>query len=545
MPSLLETFFLYANTAKFLKPIQITNRLTRKFQRKKISHISFTVTRQTFDTPHFLKKKTCFRLPDEFVFMEESGKLSEIGWRGEERSLLWRYHQHYFDWLICEDHEHLEHIQSRIIENWMKENQVGCGPAWDPYPSSLRIVNWIKYVLFSGELDEKALQSLAAQSEHLYNNIEWHLLANHLFVNAKALYFAGLFFEGEMADKWLRAGEKILMQQLQEQILSDGGHFERTPMYHALILEDCLDLLEVIRLFQPSGAKLLKERLHQKSAKMLAWLDNMTHRDGDIAFFNDACCDVAPQLSALKRYAEKIGVSDDSTGQKIIDDFNFMEASGFLRVRKPQYDVFLDYGEIVSNYQPGHSHAGMLSLEMAVEDQRLFVNSGISCYGTSAERLEQRSTRSHNTITLAEHNSAEIWSGFRVARRPNLVQKKFSRQSSRVSFAHDGYKRIDAKAIHERQVVFESRRLIIRDQMDSQKFQPIARYHIHPAWQIEKVEGGILCQCDSKKVLVHTNASDVWLEDTQYHPKFGQSLPNKCLCLHLPDGDLSVIIELF
>lgn len=544
MPSVLETFFLYVNTAKFLKPIQITNRITRKFKRKKLSHIPFDVKHQRFDTPYFLRKKKCLSLPDEFVFLGESGRLSQIGWCGEERSLLWRYHQHYFDWLICEEHEHLEPIQSDIIEDWMKENQLGSAPSWDPYPSSLRIVNWIKYALFDCKLDEKALQSLAMQSEHLFNNIEWHLLANHLFANAKALYFAGLFFEGKTAKKWLRTGEQILIEQLQEQILSDGGHFERSPMYHALILEDCLDLLEMIRLFQPSGAELLKEQLCAKSARMLAWLEHMTHRDGDVAFFNDACFDVAPQLNALKNYAAKIGVSADFTGQKIIDDFQFMEASGFLHVQMPLYDVFIDYGEIAPNYQPGHSHAGMLSLELAIGEQRLFVNSGISCYGTSAERFEQRSTKSHNTITLAEHNSAEIWSGFRVARRPKLVEEKFSLQSRSVSFAHDGYQRIDVNAIHKRQVVFESRQVVIRDQMSSQKFQPVARYHIHPAWQIEKVDDGILCRCNSKKILVRTNASEFWLEDTKYHPKFGESLPNKCLCLHLPNGNLSLYVDL-
>ena len=65
--------------------------------------------------------------------------------------------------------------------------------------------------------------SLLTQARWLNQNLEWHLLGNHILANAKALIFAGLYFEGKEADKLLKKGLKILLKELDEQILNDGG----------------------------------------------------------------------------------------------------------------------------------------------------------------------------------------------------------------------------------------------------------------------------------------------------------------------------------
>ena len=83
------------------------------------------------------------------------------------------------------------------------------------------------------------------QVRFLRKRLEIHLLGNHLFANAKALVFAGLYFTGNEADEWLGKGLAILEREVPEQVLRDGGHFERSPMHHGIILEDLLDLLNV------------------------------------------------------------------------------------------------------------------------------------------------------------------------------------------------------------------------------------------------------------------------------------------------------------
>ena len=139
----------------------------------------------------------------------------------------------------------------------MAENPPGQGNGWEPYPTSLRIVNWIKWALSPPEprggfepgglpvragvgvlqgleghettprqiLPPDCLHSLAVQARWLRRRLEYHLLGNHLFANAKALVFAGAFFvgpegaAGAMAREpaqWLALGQRLLRRELAE-----------------------------------------------------------------------------------------------------------------------------------------------------------------------------------------------------------------------------------------------------------------------------------------------------------------------------------------
>ena len=77
----------------------------------------------------------------------------------------------------------------------------------------------------------------------LEKNDERHILANHYFENLKALLFAGCFFIGKDADRWRERALVEIPKQLREQTLQDGGHYERSPQYHALMLENYLDII--------------------------------------------------------------------------------------------------------------------------------------------------------------------------------------------------------------------------------------------------------------------------------------------------------------
>ena len=93
---------------------------------------------------------------------------------------------HYFDylrddWRTCE-------TRARLIDSWITGNPIGREDAWEPFPVSLRIVNWIEYFLspvMRPEIRETWLRSLNQQALWLEKNIEYHLLANHFFKNLK------------------------------------------------------------------------------------------------------------------------------------------------------------------------------------------------------------------------------------------------------------------------------------------------------------------------------------------------------------------------
>ena len=154
-----------------------------------------------------------------------------------------------------------------------------------------------------------ALHSLAVQTRWLAQRLERHLLGNHLFANAKALVFAGLFFEGDEADAWLAAGLAIIAAQLPEQVLPDGGHFERSTMYHAICVEDLLDLINAGKAWAGMVPAAVLDDWQDAVRRMLQWLQGMSHPDGQIGFFNDAALGIAAEPAALRAYAGRVGMA--------------------------------------------------------------------------------------------------------------------------------------------------------------------------------------------------------------------------------------------
>ncbi len=55
------------------------------------------------------------------------------------------YNLHYFDWINARDSS--DDIAARWIMRWIAENPAPGGNGWEPYPLSLRIVNWIKWLV--------------------------------------------------------------------------------------------------------------------------------------------------------------------------------------------------------------------------------------------------------------------------------------------------------------------------------------------------------------------------------------------------------------
>src|SRR5438270_568337 len=76
---------------------------------------------------------------------------------------LWLYNLHYFDDLRAEGATDRLPWQRDLIARWIVENPPAAGNGWEPYPASLRIVNWIAWALAGNDLGAAALQSLAVQ----------------------------------------------------------------------------------------------------------------------------------------------------------------------------------------------------------------------------------------------------------------------------------------------------------------------------------------------------------------------------------------------
>ena len=117
-------------------------------------------------------------------------------WNRADWPKLWLYNLHYFDDLVADGAEGRADWHRALISRWIAENLPAAGNGWEPYPISLRLVNWCKWLLAGNEPVEGMLDSMAVQARYLSKRLERHLLGNHLWANLKALIFVGTFFEG-------------------------------------------------------------------------------------------------------------------------------------------------------------------------------------------------------------------------------------------------------------------------------------------------------------------------------------------------------------
>lgn len=547
---LLNKAGLYWHTLRHLRPVQFYGRIWFRFARPQPDLQQAPALRErtcVFQAP--ARRLASMTGPRKFLFLNEPGELDEIGWDGPEREKLWRYNQHYFDDLNAMDSVARKTWHLALIEDWIAHNRPGQGNGWEPYPLSLRVVNWVKWALSGGELSLVALHSLAVQARWLKKRLEIHLLGNHLFSNAKALLFAGLFFEGTEADGWRKTAMEILAREIPEQLLPDGGQFELSTMYHALAFEDALDIVNVVACYDRTApvedCKRIRTWLVPRLQAMRRWLRVMSHPDGDIGLFNDAATGIAPTVAELEAYFARCVPDAPALSLKAVEE---LADSGYVRLCHGAAVALLDVARVGPDYLPGHAHADTLSFELSVGAQRVLVNSGSSCYGTSAERLRQRGTAAHNTVMLDGEDSSEVWGGFRVARRAYplglRIRKVAAATATEVTCAHNGYTRLPGKPLHHRIWRMDDEGLTVTDRIEGSHQSAEARFHFHPAVQLEttqsRAESGTVTLPDGTALTWQLEQGQARLESSSWHPRFGEVLPNICLVVRLVNSASSL-----
>ncbi len=518
-------------TVKYLKLKQIIWRVFSFFPRLVIQVSNYPDEAKSNFEIKFIARSGFTNDFKKFTFLNETHDLTEIGWDNALVSKLWRYNLHYFDFLLDNNESSTQiHQKTFLIENWINSNTFGKGTGWESYPTSVRIINWIKWNSVTGSLSERAKLSLWNQVRWLAARPEYHLLGNHLFINAKALLFASAFFQQNEYSKIYRKGFLILKSELDEQFLADGAHFELSPMYHSLAMEDLLDLVCISTKLPLSFSAL---GIKEKYFLGMKWLQSMIYKGNELAHFNDCANGIAPTFKDLENYGNRLNLHVKQNDEQIC--YHYVQ-SGFIVFKEALTHLIADIGKVGPDYLPGHSHADTLSFELSIKGERVIVNSGTSVYGNSQERLRQRGTIAHTTVQIDGYDSSEVWSGFRVARRAkplniNINYNYLLKNSIKFNASHDGYERLKNKPKHTRFWSFEEKVWNIEDEITGYKNLITARYYLHPDIVINKSNQGFVIKKDNMHLaeILFTNVDCIEIFDTTYHDQFGVSKPNKCI----------------
>jgi len=526
----MKYFFLYFNTLKHLKFKQFFYKIYYALVQKKPSKLKLNKIPQiTLSNKWTIFNLNNRRISADYIanFLNYKKKLNlPCDWNDQSDSKLWTYNLHYFeDFTSIALHENKE-FYSNYLDLWIKQNPACIGIGWEPYPTSLRISNILKAGLSGFHLKDNHIKSLYIQSKFLFKNLEKHLLCNHYFVNLKALLFSAIIFN---KTEWLVFVSDEILKELDEQILSDGEHFELSPMYHALILVDLLDIYNLCLSYSMNELNELEKKINCLIPKMLRFLDLMTHGDGGLSFFNDSVDGISPSTKKINEYASLLGfITNDKNLNKV--ELNNL-ASGYIVAINDQNKLIFDSAKIGPNYNPGHAHADTLSFELSIRKERVFVNSGISHYENDSARLKQRGTMLHNTVQINNNNSTEVWSSFRVAKRAdiNFRSCKLNDEIAYICGEHNGYKKFLRGTNHNRKLIFKQNELTIKDYLDGVFQDATARFYFHPYLKVFIKDNTINIEGQKFKLLGNLSNHKYRLIESYFYPEFGKAIGNSCL----------------
>jgi len=402
--------------------------------------------------------------------------------------------------------------------------------AWNSYAVATRIGWWVRFYALLGPekraswggLERAFLESLWQQAAHLRRHLEYDLRANHLLRDAVGLAWAGRFFAGDEAAEWLSTATELAREQITEQVLPDGGHFERSPMYHVTVMEDIL-ALAVLAEDAEVAAKL--REAWTRMADFLRWV---RHPDGQIALLNDAALNGAPAPGDALAHGAALRLpaqGDALRGGRVFRD------TGLAVWHSPIWTCVFDTGPLGPDYQLGHGHADSLSIEASFKGRRLIVDPGTWGYDDDERRRYDRSTAAHNTVCIAGEDSSEVWSIFRVGRRARAIPPESEEATNRLSVrsaSHTGYERLPGEPNHTRTMIAGENTLVIQDGIEARKALPVSGgFLLAPDWGAEAAPQGWRLSGSGLRVAVQVASPKplhLGIETAAYHPEFGKEV---------------------
>jgi Heparinase II/III-like protein/Heparinase II/III N-terminus len=389
-------FALYLHALRVARERQLRGRALRPFRRRSFPKAPRSGSWAPIDAD--LWRTKAFAAADDVAgdgivrLLGKDVRFPPSAWDLPGEPRLRRFHLHYGEDVLGWARRGELAAARSGIESWIAGNPPRHGDPWHPYPLSTRIGNWVAALSLAPELaTEGVIDSLARQLAHLERNVEDDVLGNHVVRNARGLVLAGRALGRRAA---VDQGLALLERELPEQILPDGGHYERSPVYHLVVLRDLLEVRAATEVGWLDGP----------IARMSAFSSALARPDGHPALFNDGSLDLAPDLE-LPAAPPGLAVFPD-TGYAVLRD-------------GPLWLAF-DCGAPAPAFLPAHAHADGLSFQLWVENRPFVSDPGTTTYEAGTERQRVRSTRAHSTVAVGGRDQFEVWSAFRAGPFPEV-----------------------------------------------------------------------------------------------------------------------------
>jgi uncharacterized heparinase superfamily protein len=414
-----------------------------------------------------------------------------------------------------------------LVDEWIALNSAQDPIAWRPDVVARRVISWLSQApLVLDDADaqfyRRFLRSLSRQVRHLRHTVSQARDGVPRLQAAIALCYAALCMARQQ--RHIRAATKRLAEELDRQILPDGGHISRNP---GALIELLVDLLPLRTAFTarniPPPAALLNA-----VDRMMPMLRFFRHGDGNFAPFNGMGPTPTDVLTTILAY-------DDARGAPLEN----APHSGYQRLESAGTLVLVDTGRAPPIAVSQEAHAGCLAFELSAKQSRIVVNCGLPATSRGGWRQVARATAAHSTVTFNDTSSARFVELGPVRRMLNgtpmiggprqvAVTREEAPDTLVMRASHDGY--ADAfNVIHQRVLMLsaDGRRLDGEDVFTPARGETVpaerdafaVRFHLHPAVKANRLADGrsAMLQMANKEVWTFNAYEDkVDIEESVY-----------------------------
>lgn len=374
----------------------------------------------------------------------------------------------------------------KLTEDWINIwGRQFTGVGWDADVCAQRVIAWLSHspIILKNQdrlFYRRFIKSLALQIRYLRKVATATRDGERRFRVRMALAMSTLALPSTPSA--IKTAARYLDQEIEKQILADGGHVSRNPQIAMTLLADLLPLRQTylnLGHAPPKGLVSSVDRMFQA-------LRFFRHVDGTLALFNGTTAQPADRLLSVLRYDESTGDPPKHTPQM-----------NYQRLSNKNTVIIADTGAIPPGELSANHHAGCLSFEMSSGQHRFIVNAGAPAFYHEEYRRLARATAAHSTLVINDTSSATIstsaFLGPILTSGPQKVDlERRDDPSGKQGFVarHDGYA-AQFGLIHERSIALsvDGNMITGRDRIAKSASHELAidentaaaiRFHIHP-----------------------------------------------------------------
>jgi hypothetical protein len=473
------------------------------------------------------------------VRIADGGSVDWAGDRLEDLPLQWRLKLYGFeplsDALYGFDPDRLPgSVRERFdgwIRGWADEVAVGgrryLRRRWTPWAVSLRIQRWLRYLAFherhapDADFERTLRRETYKNACFLRNHVEFDVDGNHLVENGVALLAAGLVFD---ESDWTDAGTSVLETAAREQFLADGCHYERSPMYHVVVLTRLLTARDLLARTDHT----VPDALNDAAAEATAFLRYLRPPDGELPLLNDSVHGESLSLEACRRYATAVGVDAHrpDTDSGLLSMEVDAGTSGYRWLRTDAGAMLVDGGPVGPSHLPGHSHSDTLSVLLWVDGRQVITDTGTFDYTGGPRRNYARGVRAHNTVQVGDVEPIPLGGQYLLGPRPAPETRFEPGDVSLFEGRYEARPLAEAPYTHHRAVYAADDWWLLDDAVAGDVDGRVrSRLHLHPDVEPVADGEGLRLETGDRPVRVRPlGGATLRITDGRYYPRFGEAI---------------------